>query len=408
MKTYFIITLLSISVLSGCGTVETKANLGSKNPMMANAGYGNLAKVSPVKKKVKKKVKKQAKKDDIWNRISKGYKLSSVNNWRIRRFENQMLSSSSYFTRISRNAGPYLYHIVTEVEKRGMPLEIALLPAIESAFKPLALSSKRAAGLWQFMPATGKMYGLQQNYSYDGRRDIIKSTRAALDYLQELEDIFGGDWLLALAAYNYGPGNVLKALHRNERQGRATDYWSLRLPRETSEYVPKLLAFAKIVANHKKYGMKLPNIANKPYFQRVNVGRQIELSLAAQLAGISWGQFKLLNPAYKRKMTVAYGQHQIVLPIRNARRFKQRLAKIPSGVRLVQASMPNRRIHLSAQRTGSTMQQHRVSQGDSLFTIAEFYKTSVAKLRALNPTKYNNLKVGDYLIVPARVAMLEK
>ncbi len=404
MKTYFIITLLSISVLSGCGTVETKANLGAKNPMLAHAGYGNKAKISPVKKKVKKK----AKKDDIWNRISKGYKLSSINNWRIRRFENKMLGSSSYFTRISRNAEPYLYHIVREVEKRGMPLEIALLPAIESAFKPLALSSKRAAGLWQFMPATGKDYGLQQNYSYDGRRDIIKSTTAALDYLQELEDIFGGDWLLALAAYNYGPGNVLKALHRNERQGRATDYWSLRLPRETSEYVPKLLAFAKIVANHKKYGMRLPNIANKPYFKRVYVGRQIELSLAAQLAGISWGQFKLLNPAYKRKMTVAYGQHQIVLPIRNARRFKQRLAKIPSGVRLVQASMPNRRIHLSAQRTGSTMQQHRVSQGDSLFTIAEFYKTSVAKLRALNPTKYNNLKVGDYLIVPARVAMLEK
>ena len=404
MKTYFIITLLSISVLSGCGTVETKANLGAKNPMLAHAGYGNKAKISPVKKKVKKK----AKKDDIWNRISKGYKLSSINNWRIRRFENKMLGSSSYFTRISRNAEPYLYHIVREVEKRGMPLEIALLPAIESAFKPLALSSKRAAGLWQFMPATGKDYGLQQNYSYDGRRDIIKSTTAALDYLQELEDIFGGDWLLALAAYNYGPGNVLKALHRNERQGRATDYWSLRLPRETSEYVPKLLAFAKIVANHKKYGMRLPNIANKPYFKRVYVGRQIELSLAAQLAGISWGQFKLLNPAYKRKMTVAYGQHQIVLPIRNARRFKQRLAKIPSGVRLVQASMPNRRIHLSAQRTGSTMQQHRVSQGDSLFTIAEFYKTSVAKLRALNPTKYNNLKVGDYLRVPARVAMLDK
>ncbi len=404
MKTYFIITLLSISVLSGCGTVETKANLGAKNPMLAHAGYGNKAKISPVKKKVKKK----AKKDDIWNRISKGYKLSSINNWRIRRFENKMLGSSSYFTRISRNAEPYLYHIVREVEKRGMPLEIALLPAIESAFKPLALSSKRAAGLWQFMPATGKDYGLQQNYSYDGRRDIIKSTTAALDYLQELEDIFGGDWLLALAAYNYGPGNVLKALHRNERQGRATDYWSLRLPRETSEYVPKLLAFAKIVANHKKYGMRLPNIANKPYFKRVYVGRQIELSLAAQLAGISWGQFKLLNPAYKRKMTVAYGQHQIVLPIRQARRFKQRLAKIPSGVRLVQASMPNRRIRLSARRTGSTMQQHRVSQGDSLFTIAEFYKTSVAKLRALNPTKYNNLKVGDYLRVPARVAMLDK
>jgi len=403
MKTYFIITLLSISILSGCGTVETKANLGNKSPIIANAGYGTKAKVPPVKKKVKK----NAKKSDIWNRISKGYKLSSINNWRIKRFENKMLSSSSYFTRISRNAGPYLYHIVREVEKRGMPLEIALLPAIESAFKPLALSSKRAAGLWQFMPGTGRDYGLRQNYSYDGRRDIIKSTTAALDYLQELEDIFGGDWLLALAAYNYGPGNVLKALHRNERQGRATDYWSLRLPRETSEYVPKLLAFAKIVANHKKYGMKLPHIANKPYFQRIYVGRQIELSLAAQLAGISWGQFKLLNPAYKRKMTVAYGQHQIVLPIRQARRFKQRLAKIPSGVRLVQASMPNRRIRRTA-RTGSTMQQHRVKQGDNLFTIAERYKTTVIRLRALNPTKYNNLKVGDYLRVPSRVAMLEK
>jgi membrane-bound lytic murein transglycosylase D len=397
MKIYLII-LLSISILSGCGTVDTKANLGkTKNPNVAYAGYGNQAKVSPVNKK------------DLWSRIPKGYKLSAVNNRRIQKFQDRMLRHQSYFTRISRNAAPYLYHIVKEVEKRGMPLEIALLPAIESAFKPLALSSKRAAGLWQFMPATGRDYGLRQNYSYDGRRDIIKSTRAALDYLQELEDIFGGDWLLALAAYNYGPGNVLRAIHRNERRGRASDYWSLKLPRETSEYVPKLLAFAKIVANHNKYGIKLEPIDNKPYFKQVNVGRQIELSLAAQLAELSLRQLKLLNPAYKRKMTVAYGQHQIVLPVRHARRFKQRLAKIPSDVRLVQASMPNRnrRIRLSAQ-TGSTIQQHKVSRGDNLWTIAELYGTTVARLRALNPIKYNNLKVGEFLKVPSRVAMLEK
>ncbi len=389
--------LLSISILSGCGTVETKANLGkTKNPKIIAAGYGNKVKVSPVKTQ------------DLWNKIPKGYKLSAINNRRIQKFQDRMLRHKSYFTRISRNAAPYLYHIVTEVEKRGMPLEIALLPAIESAFKPLAVSTKRAAGLWQFMPATGREYGLRQNSSYDGRRDIIKSTAAALDYLQELEDIFGGDWFLALAAYNYGAGNVLRAIHRNERRGRPSDYWSLKLPRETSEYVPKLLAFAKIVANRKKYGIKLEHIANKPYFKRVNVGRQIELSLAAQLAGLSFKQFKLLNPAYKRKMTVADGHHQIVLPVPHALKFKQRLAKIPSDVKLVQASMPSRKIRLAAQNGSSTLQQHKVRRGDNLWTIADLYGTTVARLRALNPIKYNNLKVGDFLRVPSRVAMLEK
>jgi len=267
--------------------------------------------------------------NNLWNRIPRGYKLSAIDNYQIQKEIRKFVSNPSYFWNISTKARPYLYHIVAEVERRGIPLEIALLPAIESAFKPTALSHKSAAGLWQFIPATGRDYGLVQNRWYDGRRDITKSTKAALTYLQYLHDLFGDDWALALAAYNYGEGNVRKAIRRNRARGKPTDFWSLKLPRETRQYVPKLLALARIVANPQRYGVRLQPIANQRYFKQVNINRPIDLSLAAQLASMPLSEFKLLNPGYRRDTTAPRGPYYLTLPVNKVAQFRQRLAKVP-------------------------------------------------------------------------------
>ncbi|MEN8215147.1 MAG: LysM peptidoglycan-binding domain-containing protein [Pseudomonadota bacterium] len=329
--------------------------------------------------------------NDLWQRLRQSYGLHAIDNRRVQRELNKFVNSHSYFKRITNKARPYLYHIVEELEKRDMPLEIALLPAIESAYEPLAVSYKSAAGLWQFMPATGEDYGLRQNYWYDGRRDIIKSTTAALDYLQRLHKLFDGDWLRALAAYNYGEGNVAKAINRNKKLEQATDFWSLKLPKETSEYVPKLLALSKVVANPQKYGIQLQAIANKRYLKRVNVGRQIDLSLAAQLAELSISDLKRLNPAYRRGVTAPKGPHYVTIPVHNVRQFKERLAKIPPQTLLAQASASR---HTKTQR-------HIVKKGENLTRIAKRYDMTVAELRQLNNLKSGPLYVGKRLKVRA-------
>ncbi len=335
--------------------------------------------------------------DNLWQRLRQGYGMPTVDNSRIQRAFEKFVNSPSYFKRITTKAQPYLYHIVEELEKRNMPLEIALLPAIESAYEPLALSSKSAAGLWQFMPATGKDYGLKQDYWYDGRRDIIRSTTAALDYLQYLHQLFGGDWFLALAAYNYGEGNVTKAIAKNKRLDQATDFWSLNLPRETREYVPKLLGLCKVVANPQKYGIQLQKIANKPYLKRLNVGRQIDLSSIAKLTGLSVTELKRLNPAYRRGVTAPKGPHYITLPLNKVGQFQQALAKRPPNSLLVQANYSKPPF----QRRTTKTQTHKVRRGENLTMIAKRYGTTLAKLRQLNKLKAGRpLYVGKRLKVP--------
>ena len=327
--------------------------------------------------------------NNLWHRIRNGYGLPDMAHPKTRRFIREYVNSPSYFKRIYKNAGPYLYYIVEEIEKRGMPLEIALLPAIESGYQPMALSPKRAAGLWQFIPATGRLYGLKRNRWYDGRRNITASTIAALNYLQKLHKMFDNDWLLALAAYNYGHGNLRKAIRKNIRQGKPTDFWSLRLPRETRKYVPKLLALSRIVANPQEYGIKLQPMANKPYFTRVNADRRIDWYNAAQLAGLSITELKRLNACYRRGVTAPSGPHYITLPIHKVQQFEQRLAKIPAKVKLVQArKVPQR-------------QKHRVRKGDNLWEIAKRYGTTVTALRRLNDLKGggHTLSIGQRLVV---------
>jgi membrane-bound lytic murein transglycosylase D len=365
------------------------------------------------------------KKNNLWTRIRNGYQLAEIENTQIQKELRKFQSNPAYFKRMAKNASPYLYHIVQEIEKRAMPLEIALLPAIESTFEPLALSHKSAAGLWQFMPATGKEYGLAQNEWYDGRRDISASTNAALTYLQKLHRMFAKDWALALAAYNYGPGNINKAISRNKAQQRPTDFWSLDLPRETRQYVPKLLALAKIVGNPNEFGLKLQPIANQAYWKQIKIGHQIKLSLAAKLANLSLKELKRLNAGYRRGVTVPEGPYNITLPIEKVSQFKQDLAKIPTHLILAQVENKDfekakldQMLQLAKASQNSVakpavqkevIQKYKVSNGDTLWNLAKRYGTTVSFLRELNNfSKNNTLKRGIFLKVPTTLAVGQK
>jgi membrane-bound lytic murein transglycosylase D len=235
-----------------------------------------------------------------------------------------------YLFRMAERSHKYLFHIVEELERRNMPGELALLPFVESAFDPQAVSSAKAAGMWQFMPATGKQYALKQNAFRDDRRDVLASTRAALDYLQKLYELFG-DWHLALAAYNWGEGSVGRAILKNQRAGQPIRYVDLGMPMETRFYVPKLQAIKNIVANPQAFGTQLPTIQNHPFFQTVDIKRDIDVALAAKLAGVSVSDFKALNPSASRPVILAAGTPQILLPWDNAQTFQDNLAAFGFG-----------------------------------------------------------------------------
>lgn len=263
---------------------------------------------------------------DIWERIRRGFAMPDLDDDYVRNREQWYASRPDYILRMTERSRPYLFHIVEELERRNMPTELALLPFIESAFNPNAVSSANAAGMWQFMPATGKYFDLKQNLFRDERRDVLESTRAALDYLQKLYGMFG-DWHLALAAYNWGEGSVGRALARNKAQGKPLSYSDLNMPNETRYYVPKLQAVKNIVAQPEAFNTQLPLIQNHPFFKSVPIDRDIDVAVAAQLAGISQEDFKALNPSMKRPVILAAGTPQILLPWDNATSFEINLQK---------------------------------------------------------------------------------
>ena len=267
---------------------------------------------------------------DLWDRIRRGFSMPDLQNDLVRDREQWYTSRPDYIFRMTERSKKYLFHIVEELELRNMPTELALLPFIESAFNPQAVSSAKAAGMWQFMPATGKYFELKQNAFRDDRRDVLASTRAALDYLQKLHGMFG-DWHLALAAYNWGEGSVGRAVTKNQRAGKPTDYDSLNMPMETRFYVPKLQAMKNIVAQPEIYNSKLPIIENHPYFQTVTITRDIDLALAAKLAEVSIDDFKALNPSINRPVILAAGTPQILLPWDNADDFENNLQAYTGG-----------------------------------------------------------------------------
>jgi membrane-bound lytic murein transglycosylase D len=325
---------------------------------------------------------------DLFERMRAGFVLDVENRAAVDVELNWFANHPDYLERTFGRSSLYLYHIVAEVERRGMPLEIALLPVVESAFEPYAYSQASAVGLWQFIPDTGSRHGLKQDWWYDGRRDVIESTRAALDYLQEMHDEFNGDWLLAIAGYNCGEKCIEHAIAVNQAAGLPIDFWSLRLPAETRTYVPKLLAMRRLVANPAEFGISISHIANEPYFKAVDTGGQIDLKVAAELAGVTYDELYELNPAYHRWATDPSGPETLLLPSDAAEVFRRNLALLS----------PDERMRVA---------HYRVQRGDTLATVAKRFKTQPRVLRELNTLGPGGpLVVGSELRVPSGASAL--
>ncbi|MDA7416188.1 transglycosylase SLT domain-containing protein [Xenophilus arseniciresistens] len=325
---------------------------------------------------------------DMWDRIRRGFRMPDLDSDLVRDREQWYSTRPDYIERMVSRSNRYIFHIVEELERRNMPTELALLPYIESAFNPQAVSSARAAGMWQFMPATGTDYDLKQNIFRDDRRDVIASTRAALDYLQRLYGMFG-DWHLALASYNWGEGSVVRAIARNKAAGLPTGYTDLRMPDETRYYVPKLQAVKNIVADPARFGVDLPLIANHPYFQTVPLTRDIDVELAAKLADVRVEDFRALNPAAHKPVLLAAGGTEILLPWDNAAVFQRNFEAYTQG----------QYASWTAWTVPSTMTVADAAQRSGM---------SESDLRALNniPPRMM-IKAGSTLIVPRSARVQE-
>jgi len=278
--------------------------------------------------------------DNVWQRIREGFQMAEVNPELVRQHESAFSSKGEYFRRVMDRSRKYLFHITNEVERRGMPTEIALLPVVESAFVPGAQSHVGASGLWQFMPATGRQYGLEQTWWYDGRRDVLESTRAALDYLQNLYTMFG-DWRLALAAYNWGEGNLSRAIAKVRARGEMESYENIQMPKETRNYVPKLLAVRNLLQEPEKFGLRLAPLPNKPSFVAVSTGRHMNIDVAARLAEMPVSEFKELNPGFNLPVYAHKSGRQMLLPASKLHKFETNLAKWDKPLLTWQVHVPD-------------------------------------------------------------------
>ncbi|MDA8362536.1 MAG: LysM peptidoglycan-binding domain-containing protein [Gammaproteobacteria bacterium] len=326
---------------------------------------------------------------NLWQRVRAGFALPPLQGPRVTRQEQWFADNPVYMQNMLKRARLYLYYIVQEVQKRGMPTEIALLPAIESAYQPHAYSRARAVGLWQFMASTGRRYGLKTDWWYDGRSDVVASTDAALDYLEKLKNDFNGNWQLALAAYNCGEGEVQYAIDYNRRHGLPTDYSDLRLPIETENYVPKLMAMAYIVADPAKFGLTFPPIPNRPYFARIKTHTQVDLSVVAKLTDIPVQKLYRINPAYVHWVTGPHGAKDLLVPAAKKEAVLRGLRKLPPSERM-------------------RWWHHVVHPGDTLFAIAHRYRISISAIMASNDLRSSFLRVGQSLLIPVPMDRLAR
>ncbi|TKC80400.1 LysM peptidoglycan-binding domain-containing protein [Trinickia terrae] len=317
---------------------------------------------------------------DLWGRIRRGFQMPDLQSDLVDMQASWYAQRPDYVQRMTARSQKYLYHIVEELEARHMPTELALLPFIESAYNPQALSVAKAAGMWQFVPGTGKTYNLKQNMWQDERRDVLASTSAALDYLSRLHDMFG-DWYLALAAYNWGEGNVQRAIARNQAAGLPTDYQSLRMPNETRNYVPKLQAVKNIVMNPQQYGLALPDIPNHPYFVTVTTAHDIDVTTAAKLADMTTDEFRSLNPSFSKPVILGATQPQILLPFDNASAFERNLKSYSGSL--------------------SSWTTYTVSERTTPAALAEKIGVDADTLMSVNKIPAGmRLKSGSTLVVP--------
>jgi membrane-bound lytic murein transglycosylase D len=391
--------------------------------------------------------------ESLWIRIRNGFALPEVESRLVARHEAWFLNHPDYFQRMVERSRLYLYFIVEEIDKRNMPMEVALLPMIESAYNPVAFSRARAVGIWQFMPSTGKRYGLQQTWWYDARRDVLAATRAALDYLEKLHEEFN-DWQLALAAYNWGENGVSRAIASNRAKRKPTDYENLKMPRETRNYLPKLQAVKNIITNPALLSFTLEDIPNRPYFTAVSTPEHIDLEVAAQLAEMSVDDFRSLNPGHTRPVIMANGSHTLLLPVDKAGIFSAnlkgydqplvswqtytlkknesadsvaarfgitpaRLREI-NGINRHVAVRPGRSllVPMNEDADASNLDEtwnnaefqapedlygsrevYRVNSGDSLYSIALRHRVTVAALKEWNHLSDNQLRIGQRLTI---------
>lgn len=321
--------------------------------------------------------------DDLWDELRDGFTLPHYeDNPLVQQKIQWFMNHQDYLIRSVNRAAPFLYFISQQIKRRNLPSELVLLPIIESAYNPFAYSTAGAAGIWQMMPNTASGYGIRQNWWYDGRRDVIASTKAALNHLYYLQSFFEGNWLLAIAAYNTGEGNVIAAIRKNIRNGDNTDYWSLPLAQETRDYVPQLLALAEIISHPETYPINFPQIQNAPYLAQVDVGEQIDLKHAAELAGMSMKSLMQLNPGYNRAATDPNGPYKIVLPIENVSQFTENLSNLPEYAK----------VHLA---------NYRIRSGDKLKTLARRFNTTPEEIKRANPRLAKNFKPGNNIIIPS-------
>ena len=324
----------------------------------------------------------QSDQTNIWDRLRAGMKMDEPeDNPRLQAEIDWYVNHSEYMARVIDRAEPFLYYILNEIESRNLPAELALLPIVESAFQPFAYSHGRAAGIWQFIPSTGKLYGLKQNWWYDGRRDVFASTQSALNYLNNLSLEFN-DWSHALAAYNAGSGNVRRAIAQNLRQNKQTDFWNLDLPRETRAYVPKLLALKRIISDPARYGITLRCMPDMPQFARVETDSQLDLALAAEMANVNIEELYRLNPGFNRWATDPDGPHYLLVPANNANAFREQLAELPTQDRM-------------------QWQRHQIKNGETLSQIADHYVVSIDNLKTINKLhSHTSIRAGQYLMIP--------
>jgi membrane-bound lytic murein transglycosylase D len=330
------------------------------------------------------RIDRTVRQDDVWQRIRDGFSMPDLAGPLVAEKTAWYVARPDYLKRVFERSRRYLYHIVDEIEKRGLPTELALLPMVESSFNPMAYSRAHASGLWQFIPGTGKRYELAQNWWYDGRRDIVASTSAALGYLKDVYDMHG-DWHLALASYNWGENAVARALEKNKREGKPLDYSSINMPAETRNYVPKLQALKNILANPALFGIELDPIPNQPYFATVNKTRDIDVRLAAQLAEMTVEEFIALNPGFSRPVIRAEHTQRIVLPADRVDVFHANLTKYDD-------------------KSLVSWETYQPKKGDTLEAIAKKYGVGLAQLKEVNGINARGSAMPALLVVPANGA----
>ena len=404
--------LLSISlIITGCTNAPKESlsldqNDASKQAINSDYNYQSSNVLS--KHKFKTAFTHQG---TVWERLLSLYSLPDIKHPRIDRAVAWYLDHPAALAILQERAEPYLHHILDEVEANNIPGELALLPVVESAFIADAYSKADASGLWQFVPATGKEFGLQQNDWYDGRRDVYASTKAAAVYLKQLNDNFDGDWLLALASYNCGKGRVRKSIEKIEDLNLATDCWSLDLPEETEDYVPRLLAIAKIFSNADEYKIHLQHIPNRPYFEAVDIKSPLDLNKAAKLANTPLHKFLKLNPGFNRASTAPQGPHRLLVPVDQAQAFKENLAILPFSERVdlkqYDEKVVSNRIQekyspqVNKEVTKPSM-QYTVKAGDKLAAIAVKNHTTTALLVSANYLGKSPIHKGMKLFIPGQ------